>query len=187
MRKALLLDRDGIINEEINYLHRVEDFVFVDGIFEVCRAFAERGYLLIVVTNQAGIGRGYYSEEDFSKLTAWMVAQFEERGVVIDGVFHCPYHPTEGIGAYRRESQDRKPGPGMILKARDAFDLDLASCVVVGDKMSDIEAGLNAGVGTNVLVGRVDPDADRKPDHVIASVRDLLGFVAGPDNSGKTG
>jgi D-glycero-D-manno-heptose 1,7-bisphosphate phosphatase len=145
--RALFLDRDGVINVEKNYVYRIEDFEFIDGIFELCALAQNRGFKLIVITNQAGIGRGYYTETDFQHLTNWMLNVFRERGIVIDRVYHCPYHPTAGIGEYRRESFDRKPNPGMILKARKDFDLDLPQCVLIGDKDSDIEAGWAAGVG----------------------------------------
>ena len=145
--KALFLDRDGVINVDRNYVHRVEDFEFVPGIFDLCAAAAERGFLIVVVTNQAGIGRGLYTEADFQRLTSWMVGTFRQRGIDIARVYHCPYHPTAGVGEYRRESFDRKPNPGMLLKARDELNLDLAASVLIGDKDSDIAAGLAAGVG----------------------------------------
>ena len=146
-RKALFLDRDGVINVDRNYVHRVEDFEFLPGIFELCNAAAERGYLIVVVTNQAGIGRGYYTEADFEHLTDWMVGAFRQRGIDIARVYHCPYHPTAGVGEYRRESFDRKPHPGMLLRARDELGLNLANSVLIGDKDSDMAAGLAAGVG----------------------------------------
>ncbi len=145
--RALFLDRDGVINEEKNYVFRVEDFEFIPGIFELCAAAQRLGFKLVVITNQAGIGRGYYTEADYHHLNEWMLEQFRANGIVIDRVYHCPYHPTAGIGAYRRQSFDRKPNPGMILKARDDFDLDLSQCVLIGDKDSDIEAGRAAGAG----------------------------------------
>jgi D-glycero-D-manno-heptose 1,7-bisphosphate phosphatase len=147
LARALFLDRDGVINVEKNYVHRVEDFEFMPGIFELCRRAGELGYLLVVVTNQAGIGRGLYTEAQFQALTHWMIGQFRERGIEIARVYHCPYHPTAGVGEYRRESFDRKPNPGMLLKARDELGLDLARSVLVGDKESDIAAGSAAGVG----------------------------------------
>lgn len=146
-RKALFLDRDGVINVDRHYVHCVENFEFLPGIFELCAAAAERGYLIVVVTNQAGIGRGLYTEADFERLTAWMVDAFHQRGIEIARVYHCPYHPTAGIGEYRRESFDRKPHPGMLLKARDELTLDLSKSVLIGDKGSDIDAGRAAGVG----------------------------------------
>lgn len=146
-RKALFLDRDGVINVEKNYVYRIEDFEFLPGIFELCALAQRLGFLLVVITNQAGIGRGFYSEADFQQLTSWMLAQFQARGISIEQVYHCPYHPMAGIGEYRQESFDRKPNPGMILRARRDSDLDLLRCVLIGDKDSDIEAGLAAGIG----------------------------------------
>ncbi len=161
-QRALFLDRDGVINEERNYVYRIEDFVFIDGIFGLCRQARDLGFRLVVITNQAGIGRGYYTEADYRTLTRWMERQFADRGVPIDRVYHCPYHPTAGVGDYRRDSFDRKPNPGMILRARDELDLDLPRSVLVGDKDSDIEAGRAAGVGYNLRlkVGTADPAAE---------------------------
>jgi D-glycero-D-manno-heptose 1,7-bisphosphate phosphatase len=160
LRKALFLDRDGVINVEKNYVWRIEDFEFLPGIFDLCELAMRLGYRLVVITNQAGIGRGYYSEADYLHLTDWMVQQFHERGIVIDRVYHCPYHPTAGIGEYRQDSFYRKPNPGMLLTARDELGLDLSRSVLVGDKDSDIEAGAAAGVKSNIKLvpsGKHDP------------------------------
>ncbi|NIR52848.1 HAD family hydrolase [candidate division KSB1 bacterium] len=174
MNKALLLDRDGVINKEIHYLHKKEDVEFIDGIFETCQFFMEKGYLIIVITNQAGIGRGLYSEQEFAELSHWMIREFSKRQVVISKIYHCPDHPTEGKGCYRRDSFDRKPNPGMIFKARDEFDLSLEDSILVGDKETDIEAGINAGVGTNILVcsGHALPE-DTQADMVLDSIKAL--------------
>jgi D-glycero-D-manno-heptose 1,7-bisphosphate phosphatase len=150
VNRALFLDRDGVVNVEKNYVHRIEDFEFVDGIFDLCATARDLGFRLFVITNQAGIARGYYSESDYERLTDWMLERFAERDIAIDRVYHCPFHPTAGIGEYRRESFDRKPNPGMILKARDEFRLDLGQSVLVGDKDSDVEAGTAAGVRYSV-------------------------------------
>jgi D-glycero-D-manno-heptose 1,7-bisphosphate phosphatase len=155
-RKALFLDRDGVINVDRHYVHRVEYFAFLPGIFDLCAAAMERGYLIVVVTNQAGIGRGYYTEADFERLTEWMAGTFRHRGVAIARVYHCPYHPTAGVGEYRRDSFDRKPHPGMLQRARDDLNLDLTGSVLIGDKDSDMAAGLAAGVGRLV---KLVPDA----------------------------
>ena len=151
MKPALLLDRDGVINADLGHVHRIADFRFIDGIFDVCRAARDLGFLIIVVTNQAGIGRGLYTEREYRRLTAWMLRQFRQRAIAIARVYHCPFHPRYGKGRYRRESALRKPAPGMILKACKEFDLDLAASVLIGDKQSDIVAGKAAGVGTNIL------------------------------------
>lgn len=146
MNKALFLDRDGVINVEKNYVYKIEDFEFIEGIFELVRSYQEKGFLIIVITNQSGIGRGYYTEEDFHKLNNWMIEQFKQKGIIITEVYYCPYHPTHGKGEYLKDSFDRKPNPGMILKAQEKYDIDLSQSVLIGDKESDIEAGRNAGI-----------------------------------------
>jgi D-glycero-D-manno-heptose 1,7-bisphosphate phosphatase len=150
--KALFLDRDGVINVERGYVHRRECFAFLPGIFKLCRAAQQKGYLLVVVTNQAGIARGYYSESHFNELTSWMVGQFAQQNIAIARLYYCPYHPVFGVGKYRCDSPDRKPNPGMLLRAQSDLDLDLRSSILVGDKLSDIQAGYAAGVGTQILL-----------------------------------
>jgi D-glycero-D-manno-heptose 1,7-bisphosphate phosphatase len=152
-KRALFLDRDGVINEDLNYVHRIEDFHFVEGIFNLLREVQEQAYLLIVITNQAGIARGYYSEDDFHQLSQWMKARLEEEDIHLDAIYYCPYHPEHGIGKYRKKSDCRKPAPGMILEACRDFDIDLQASALIGDKDSDIAAGQQAGVGTNILFG----------------------------------
>ncbi len=180
--RALFLDRDGVVNVEKNYVHRIDDFEFVPGIFELCRRAEALGLRLVVVTNQAGIARGYYTEADFERLTRWMVDAFGERGITIDRVYHCPYHPTAGIGAYRRDSFDRKPNPGMLLRARDELGLDLSRSAFVGDQDTDMEAGRRAGVGTLIRLVHAQapageaPPADAHPD--VHSVDSLLAAAA---------
>jgi len=151
--RALILDRDGDVNIDRGYLHRREDCEFVEGIFDMVRAFAERGFLIVIATNQAGIGRGLYTEEDFQAFMAWMREQFRGQGIEIAAVYHCPDHPTAGIGPYRRANSWRKPGPGMMLQAAKDLDLDLKESWCVGDKISDMEAAEAAGVGTRILFG----------------------------------
>ena len=151
MKSAVFLDRDGVINVDGHYLYKPEDFVFIEGIFDFCLAAQEAGYLLFVITNQSGIGRGYYSEADFMNLTDWMDEQFMQRGVTITKVYYCPVHPEKGLGHYRKDSYDRKPNPGMIFKAAREYDIDLEKSLLIGDKMSDIEAGSRAGIGTLLL------------------------------------
>ncbi|MCY7315806.1 MAG: HAD family hydrolase [Rubrivivax sp.] len=153
MRRALFLDRDGVINVDQAYVYRREDFEFMPGVFDLVRAARATAHAVVVVTNQAGIGRGMYTEDEFQSLTAWMCSAFAEQGAAIDRVYHCPTHPTAGIGAYRVDSPMRKPGPGMLLLARDELGLDLAASTLLGDKLSDVQAGLAAGVGRNLLLG----------------------------------
>jgi D-glycero-D-manno-heptose 1,7-bisphosphate phosphatase len=153
-RSALFLDRDGVINLDHGYVHTVDRFDFVPGIFDLGRFWAQEIQgPIVVVTNQAGIGRGYFTESDYQDLTRWMCDRFAEEGAAIRRVYHCPYHPTHGIGAYRTDHPWRKPNPGMFLQAAADLDLDLGSCVVIGDKISDICAGAAAGIGLRVLIG----------------------------------
>ena len=156
LRPALFLDRDGVINVDTGYLHRIADCRFVEGVFGLVAAFAVRGYAIVVATNQAGIGRGYYGEAEFAELMGWMREEFARQGGRIDAVYHCPDHPTEGIGPYRRDNPWRKPGPGMLLQAGIDLGLDLAASLIIGDKESDMAAGRAAGLGTLVLY---DPSA----------------------------
>lgn len=148
---ALFLDRDGVVNEDRAYVHREEDFEFIDGVFDLCRHAKSLHYLIFVVTNQAGIGRGYYGEEDFHRLTRWMCERFAAQGGKVDKVYYCPFHPVHGVGKYKLDSPMRKPAPGMILQAAGEFNVDLERSVLVGDMETDIQAGVAAGVGCNLL------------------------------------
>ncbi|WP_337432089.1 HAD family hydrolase [Bilophila sp.] len=154
MNKALFLDRDGIINVDFGYVHKKEHIVFVENIFPLVRAANQKGYLVIIITNQAGIGRGYYTEEDFFALMHWMQEQFQKHGAVVHDVFYCPFHPVHGIGRYRRDSFLRKPHPGMIMQAAEKYEIDLAASVLVGDSLTDIQAGMAGGVGKLFLLAQ---------------------------------
>lgn len=147
VNRALFLDRDGVINHDSGYTSSTENFQFIDGIFDLCHTAKQLGYLIIVVTNQAGIGRGYYSEAEFLKLTEWMCERFKAENAPITEVFYCPYHPEHGVGAYKKDSFDRKPNPGMILRAAEKYKIDLAQSIMIGDKDSDMQAANKAGVG----------------------------------------
>lgn len=172
MKKALFLDRDGVININHGYVHRIEDFDFVDGIFELCDVAQRQGYQIIIVTNQAGIGRGYYTEADFQTLMGWMLQQFKGRGITITAVYHCPYHPEHGVGEYKRASEDRKPNPGMLLRAKEEYDIDMATSVMIGDKETDVDAGKNAKVGTTILLD--GSSGDTNADYQIGILRDAI-------------
>lgn len=176
---ALFLDRDGVINLDRGYVYKQEDFEFIEGIFGLCRTAKQLGYLVFVVTNQAGIGRGYYTEQDFLKLTDWMCGVFREKSVVIDNVYFCPYHPEHGIGQYKVDSPYRKPGPGMILQAAEEFNADLARSVLVGDKETDIQAGIAAGVGCNLLFSSsgLDNSIKTSASAVISSLSQVEPFL----------
>jgi len=141
MNKALFLDRDGVINVEKDYLYKIEDFEFINGIFNLCKYYTDLGYIIVVVTNQSGIAREYYSKEDFSRLTVWMKEVFSKNSIAIKDVYYCPHHP-----AISGECSCRKPKPGMLLDAAEKHNIDLSNSIIIGDKERDIEAGLNAGL-----------------------------------------
>ncbi len=152
-RKALFLDRDGVININHGYVHTADQTQWVPGIFELCGAARDAGYPLIVVTNQAGIARGYYTETQFVAYTRWMHEQFAQRGVPLLATYYCPHHAEAGVGDYRVECDCRKPRPGMLLAAARDFDLRLSECLLIGDMPSDQQAAAAAGVGMAWLLG----------------------------------
>lgn len=178
-RPALFLDRDGIINEEKGYAYRVEDFAFIDGIFDLCRNAMAKGMAIVVVTNQAGIGRGYYTEDQFMSLTGWMCQRFADEGVVIDGVYYCPFHPEHGVGKYLCDSYDRKPNPGMILRARDELCLSLENSILIGDKASDMAAARSASVGKAILMAPAYVNVSPPPDFHVGSLHEINALLFG--------
>ncbi|TAM01267.1 MAG: D-glycero-beta-D-manno-heptose 1,7-bisphosphate 7-phosphatase [Paraburkholderia sp.] len=171
LRRALFLDRDGVINVDIGYLHRAEDCVFVPGIFELVREARKAGYDVFVVTNQAGIARGYYSEETFAAFTKWMLEQFAAQGAPITQVYYCPHHPSAGIGEYGVVCECRKPAPGMLLRAATEHHIDLGRSVMVGDSLTDMQAAKAAKVGEYYLFGDV---VVKDLDTEFVRVHDLL-------------
>lgn len=156
--RALFLDRDGVVNHEVGYLYRAEDVRWVEGIVPLCLTAQGLGYKIIVVTNQSGIARGYYTMQQFEELTAWMRAELAQMGVALDAVYCCPYHPEHGIGEYKREHEDRKPGPGMLLRGARELGVELAGSVMVGDRCSDIAAANAAGLLQAFLVRGTEPE-----------------------------
>lgn len=162
MNKALFLDRDGVINIEKDYLYKVEDFEFIDGIIDLCLYYQNLGYLIIVVTNQSGISRNYYSENDFEILTTWMVEKFLKNSINISKVYHCSHHPS-----ISGECNCRKPNPGMLLDAQKEFSIDMEHSIIIGDKERDIEAGLNAGLLETYLFDETKTVKDSKATKIV--------------------
>lgn len=152
MEKVVFLDRDGTINEEVHYLHRTEDLQFLPGVAEALRLLKEAGFKLVVVTNQAGVARGYYACEDVEHLHAYMNEQLKAQGAEIDAFYYCPHHPDYGIGIYKKTCRCRKPGIGMFEQAEKQFQIDRSHSYMIGDKLLDVEAGINYGV-SGILVG----------------------------------
>jgi D-glycero-D-manno-heptose 1,7-bisphosphate phosphatase len=150
---AIFLDRDGVINIDLGYVHRPEDVRWVDGVFRFCRAARAAGYPIVVVTNQSGIARGYYSEADFLAFTAWIHAEFAARSAGLLATWYCPHHPSAGEGPYRLHCDCRKPGPGLLLASAAAHRIDLASSIVVGDRAIDLRSAEAAGVRRSFILG----------------------------------
>lgn len=152
MEQVVFLDRDGTLNQEVNYLHRPEDLKLIPGVPEALGLLKEAGYRLVVVTNQSGVARGYYTEEDVRNLHLYMNQVLERDGASIDAFYYCPHHPEYGVGAYRQACHCRKPDTGMFEMAGKRFEVDKARSFMVGDKLLDVEAGKNYGL-TSILVG----------------------------------
>lgn len=146
MNRALFLDRDGVINEDYGYVHKIEDFHFREGIFDVCRAAHKARMKIIVVTNQAGIGRFLYSPDQYQHITGYMIDKFGESGINISGVYHCPYHAICGIGHFKSASYNRKPYPGMLVTACNEHSINPLLSIMIGDKNSDKSAASAIGI-----------------------------------------
>ncbi len=193
MRKAIFLDRDGTINVEKDYLYRIEEFDFIEGVPAAIKRFNEAGYLVIVVTNQSGVARGYYSPQDVDRLHLHIQELLRASGARVDAFYMCPHHPTQGQGEYRRTCDCRKGEPGMLLQAASEHALDLQGSWIVGDKRADVEAGVRAGCRSALVrtgygqieQGRLDEFAESTPvvDDLTAAADLILG--RGEDNTAQ--
>ena len=173
MKKALFLDRDGIVNVDTTYLHESKDVVFMNGIFDVCKKAEELGYIIIIVTNQSGIARGYYPIENVESLHVWMKGEFARRGIFITDIFISPYHPKGTIPKYTATHNDRKPKPGMLLKAAEKYNIDFSKSLMVGDKSSDrIEI---ENLKSIILKSKYSVEDDAGYD--IEDLREVIGFL----------
>ncbi|BAX53982.1 D-glycero-beta-D-manno-heptose 1,7-bisphosphate 7-phosphatase [Photobacterium damselae] len=179
-KPAVFIDRDGVINVDHGYVHTTDDFEYVEGVFAACKKLKEMGYLLVLVTNQSGIARGMFTEDEFLSLTEWMDWNFVDNGVEFDGIYYCPHHP-EGQGDYRQECDCRKPKPGMLISARDYLKIDMTQSVMIGDKADDMTAAKAAEVGTKILVRTGKPVTEvgeQLADVVLDSVADVPAWLA---------
>ena len=143
--KTIFLDRDGVVNKEVRYLYKLSDFEFIDGIFDACLYFQKLGYEIVIVTNQSGITRGYYNENDYQKLTEWMLGQFNDNGINILDTFYCPHGPESTCNC-------RKPKPGMLIEAKYKYNISMKDSWMIGDSESDIKAANAAGISNTILV-----------------------------------
>jgi D-glycero-D-manno-heptose 1,7-bisphosphate phosphatase len=145
-KPCAFLDRDGVINEDRNYVHTPEEFAFTPGMPGAIRLLNDAGWLVIVITNQAGIGRGLYTEAEFAAFTGWIDERLAESGAHVDATYHCPHHPTAGVGEYLTACECRKPAPGMLLRAIAEWDPDVSRSFMIGDNTKDTEAASAADV-----------------------------------------
>lgn len=171
-RKIIFLDRDGVINQDYGYVYEIEKFNFIDGVFEACQYFQKLGYEIIVITNQSGIGRKYFTENDFLKLTNWMIDKFNENNIKILKVYHCPHSPDENCDC-------RKPLPGMINQATIDFNIDLNKSWLIGDKISDIQAAIHAKIKNKILINSsyVKNDSDNIVSITANSLFDTINII----------
>ncbi|TAN04634.1 MAG: HAD family hydrolase [Rhodanobacteraceae bacterium] len=180
-RRALFLDKDGVINVDHGYVCTPERTDFIDGIFDLCRASTRNGFLNVVVTNQAGIARGHYAESQFLAYMDWVRSEFRKRDARLDAVYYCPHHPVHGIGDYLRDCECRKPKPGMLLAAQRDLGLDLGGSILIGDSGSDIGAGEAAGVGTCLRVAAIMDQATMRPAFAAGTLQHVLTLLEHDD------
>lgn len=171
-KKAIFLDRDGVINKDVDYLGKVEDFEFIKGIFEACKYLQKLGYSLIIVTNQSGIARGYYSENDFHVINNWMINQFSENNVNILDVFFCPH-------SNKSNCECRKPKPGMFIEAKNKYNINMEESWMIGDSERDILAASSAGINSTILVrsGHKIDEENSKAKFYLDSIKDISSLI----------
>ena len=178
-KPAIFLDRDGVINEDTGYVSQVDDFHFLPGVIEAMQLLKKKGYLLVVVTNQSGIARGYFTEDDFMNLTEWMDWSLADRDVDLDGIYFCPHHPDHGAPC-----DCRKPEPGMLLLAQQELGIDMNRSYMVGDKPSDLKAAINAKVGHKIMVRTGKPVTDAGIELADAIYDNLHAFAVAVPTAG---
>ncbi len=179
-KPAIFFDRDGVINIDHGYVHDPDHFKFVEGVFEATKQLQNMGYLLVLVTNQSGIARGLFTEDQFHTLTEWMDWNFVDKGVEFDGLYYCPHHPDEGIGELKQVCDCRKPKPGMLLSAQRFLNIDMSRSVMIGDKKEDMMVAQAANVATKILVRTGKPvtkEGEELADVVLDSVADVPHFL----------
>ncbi|MUI54029.1 D-glycero-beta-D-manno-heptose 1,7-bisphosphate 7-phosphatase [Aliivibrio fischeri] len=180
-KPAVFIDRDGVINVDHGYVHKRDDFEYIDGVFEATKKLKEMGYLLVLVTNQSGIARGMFTEDQFEILTEWMDWNFADNGVDFDGIYYCPHHPEATVEKYKEACDCRKPNPGMLVSAQRFLDIDMENSIMIGDKKEDMMAAQAAGVGTRILVRTGKPvteEGEALATAVLDSVADVPKFLS---------
>ena len=182
MDKAVFLDRDGTINEEVNYLHKIEDFRFIPNTIKALQKLSKTNYKIIIISNQPVIGIGTITENNYLKLQEKILEKFKKNNIRIDATYYCPHHPKRGIGKYLKDCEFRKPKPGMLLKAANDLEINLQKSFMIGDKRSDIKAG--SGVGCRTILVKTgyggkggDTDFDVKPNYVAKDLYEAINLI----------
>ena len=171
-KKAIFLDRDGVINKEVNYLYKIENFEFINGIFGSCLYFQNLGYIIIIITNQSGISREFYSDNDYQKLSAWMLEEFSKHGIIIQDTFYCPHGPESNCRC-------RKPKPGMFIEAKKKHNINMKESWMIGDSEIDIQSANGADIQNTILVrsGKkiIGPTSNAK--FILDSIKEAPNFI----------
>ena len=164
--KTIFLDRDGVINKEVEYLFKIADFKFIEGVFDACLYFQQLDYKIIIISNQSGIARGYYSERDYLELTKWMLNQFNIKGISILDILYCPHGPESSC-------ECRKPKPGMLIEAKDKYNISMKDSWMIGDKETDIEAANLSGINNTILVrsGHLVDESNSNSKFIVDSIK----------------
>ena len=164
--KTIFLDRDGVINKEVEYLFRISDFEFIEGVFDACLYFQQLDYKIIIISNQSGIARGYYTKSDYQKITEWMLNQFNIKGISILDILYCPHGPESSCDC-------RKPKPGMFIEAKNKYNIRMKDSWMIGDKETDIKAANLAGITNTILVrsGHIIDKSNSKSKFTIDSIK----------------
>ena len=170
--KVIFLDRDGVVNQEVGYVYKTSAFKFIDGIFQACQYFQSHGYKMVIITNQSGISRGYYSENDFKILTEWMLKQFLIEDINILDVLHCPHGPESRCSC-------RKPSPGMLLRAKSLYNIDMQYSWMIGDKEEDIKTANAAGINNTILVksGHAIDEQNSNAKYILKSIQESIEII----------
>jgi D-glycero-D-manno-heptose 1,7-bisphosphate phosphatase len=163
LRKAVFLDRDGVLNQDPpHYAHRLDQMAMIPGVDIAVKLLKDRGYFLIIISNQSGVARGYYPEEQIAVFNEALLKEIRKAGGDIDAIYYCPHHPEAQLEKYRIDCTCRKPKPGMILEAAKTYDIDINQSFFVGDKATDVETGKNAGIRTIIVLSGQGVDEVKK-------------------------
>ena len=178
MLKVAFLDRDGVINIDYGHVYKKESFIFIEDAIDAMKLLNANQFKIIIVTNQAGIAKGLYTEDDYNKLTIWYLKFLKEKGIEVLDVFFCPYHIDSKIKKYKKDSFNRKPNPGMFLEAMNKYAIDKVNSFTVGDNFSDIKASKKSGIKNNYLINKGPiEDCDYRNINIVSNLKEAVECV----------